>query len=141
MSFWNKLFSNAPETTPTLPPSAGTPPSGDLSCTMKLWETGKDMPNPTEADIWAAVTGLEDSQAGPRLRLTMNWDGSQIELIGTPHHGFALDYREGGAREGDYFYSSRRCDYSADDAIKVLIAYRNGKADWSAMVQWKKLRL
>ena len=55
MSLWNILFSSAGETTVTLPPSVDTPPGGDLSCTLKLWDNGKAMSNPTKADIRAAV--------------------------------------------------------------------------------------
>ena len=141
MSFWNNLFSNTTDTTMTPPQGPSATASADLSCTLKLWENGKLIPNPTEADIRAAVSALDDSALGPRLLLSINGNGSQIQLSGAPPGDFALDYRERGADEAGYFYASRRCDYSTDAAIKILLAYRNGTADWATMVEWEKLRL
>jgi hypothetical protein len=141
MSFWDKLFNNAADTAVIPTPLTATTASADLSCTLKLWQNEEIIPNPTEADIRAAVLALNASELGPRLRLSMDGDGSQIQLSGTPRDGFALDFRERGADEEGYFYASRRCNYPADAAIEVLVAYRNGTADWSTMVEWKKLRL
>ena len=141
MSFWNKLFSSASDTSVTPPPGPEMTTSTDLSCTLKLWENERIIPNPTEADIRAAVLALDDSQLGPRLLLSMDGNGSQIQLTGAPPDGFGLEYRERAADEAGYFYSSRRYDYSPDAAIKVLIAYRNSVADWATMVEWKRLRL
>jgi hypothetical protein len=141
MSFWNKLFTSTSEATVALPPTPPATASTDLSCTLKLWKNGRIIPNPTEADIRAEVLALDDSVFGPRLRLSMNGNGSQIELSGTPQDGFALDYRERSTDETGYFYASRRCDYPADVAIRILIAYRNSVADWATMAEWKRLRL
>ena len=116
-------------------------PANTMSCTLKIWKGEKTIPNPTEADIRAAVTALDNSEIGPRLLLSLHGGAGQIELSGTPRDGFGLDYREGAVSEGGYIYASKRTDYSAETAIKVLVAYRNGAPDWKTMAEWDKLKM
>jgi hypothetical protein len=140
MSFWSKLFSNAPDTAPVMPLSAPITASGTLRCTLKIWENERIIPDPTEADIRAAVTALDDSEMGPRLRLGMNGHSDEMDLSGTPGD-FGFNYHDGVVHARGYFYASKRTDYSVETAIKLLVAYRNGVPDWKTMVEWQKLKM
>ncbi len=82
------------EAPPTTTLKAQPPPS-----VLILWNGNKLINNPTEADIRAAVTALDDSELGPRLRLSLNGNATRIELSGSPRAGFGLDYREGVAHK------------------------------------------
>lgn len=111
------------------------------SCTLKIWKGEKTTPNPTEADIRAAVAALDNSEIGPRLLLSLEGGAGQMELSGAPRDGFGLDYREGAASEEACIYASKRTDFSTETITKVLLAYRNGAADWKTMVEWNKLKM
>jgi hypothetical protein len=140
MSIWKTLFGRTSDIGPAAPPPPAMPASNTLTCTLKIWESGKIIPAPTETDIRAAVMALDDSEMGPRLRLSMDGDTNRMELSGTPGD-FGFDYHEEAVQAEGYFYASRRTDYSTETAIKVLVAYRNGTPDWQTMVEWKKLKM
>lgn len=140
MSFWKKLFSDVPDTAPVMPPSVAKTTPSTTGCTLKIWEHERIIPDPTEADIRAAVTALDDSAMGPRLRLSMDGGANEINLSGTPGD-FGFDYHEGVVHAGNYFYGSKRTDYSVETAIKLLVAYRNDAPDWKGMMEWQKLKM
>ena len=131
----------------------GTPPASPVNnttmvtsptvtgCTLTIQKGGKVINNPAEADIRGAVEALDDSEVGPRLLISLNGGAGQIELSGTPRYGFAFDYREGPAKDGATIYASKKTDYPAETAVKVLVAYRNGAPDWKTMVEWDKLKM
>lgn len=140
MSLWRTLFGRTSDIGPTIPPPPAMPASNLLTCTLKIWQSGRIIPAPTEADIHAAVAALDDSEMGPRLRLSMGGDANRMELSGTPGD-FGFDYHAEALEAEGCFYASRGTNYSAETAIKALVAYRNGAPDWQTMVEWKKLRM
>lgn len=102
--------------TPTNKPSA---PTTTMSYSLKFWSNEKVIHNPTEADIKAAVTALNNSDDGPRLVLSTPGNANELQVSGTPKDGFSFDYHEG---LGDNYplYVSKKSDYSADTVIKLF---------------------
>ena len=112
-------------------------PTNATGYTLKFWKNEKIIRNPTEADIRAAVTALDNSEDGPRLVLSTAGNTNELQVSGTPKGGFSFDYHEG---VGDNYplYLSKKSDHSAETAIKLLVAYMKGTDDWKKMVEWKK---
>lgn len=111
--------------------------SHPMNYTLKLWKNEKLIPHPTEADIRAAVTGLDNSEDGPRLILSTTGNTNELQVSGTPKDGFSFDYHEG---LGDNYpiYVSAKTDYKADTVIKLFDAYLKGGDDWKKLIEWKK---
>ncbi len=121
------------------PPPSTTNPKPPPSVLL-LWKENKLINNPTEADVRAAVAALDDSEIGPRLRLSLNGNATRIELSGSPQGGFGLDYREGAAQKRRAVYASAKTDLSAETVTQVLVAARNGAPDWKKLLEWTRIK-
>jgi hypothetical protein len=123
--------------TPAVKTQAPSAPINTMTYTLKLWSNEKLIHNPTEADIKAAVTGLNSSDDGPRLVLSTAGNTNELQVSGSPKGGFSFDYHEG---LGDNYplYVSKKSDYSADAVIKLFDAYLKGGSDWKSQVEWQK---
>jgi hypothetical protein len=141
MSLWKTLFRNPSDFPPASQPPAAMTVANTSGFTLKLWAPERIIANPTEAAIRSALEALDESEMGPRLLLSINGGANRLQLTGNPRDGFGFDYFEGTVGEGDHFYTSKRYDHSIDEAMKVLLGFLSGTADWRAMVEWKKLKM
>ncbi|MGO8836891.1 MAG: protein kinase domain-containing protein [Limisphaerales bacterium] len=117
----------------TLTNASTTVRAKTMSCTLKFDENEKTIPNPTEADIRAAVTSHKDG-IGPVFYIGL--DGTEDFLrISVFKGAFSFD-----GREGNVGYMSKRDILSIEEAVKVMTAFRNGSADWKRMVDWEQVK-
>ncbi len=97
----------------------------------------KKIANPTEADIRTAMHTPVSDDVGGIFQIMP--DGKpetlQIEANGKGH--FALDYCPNADPDGKDCVFSKQDTLTFEEALKVLLAYRNGSADWKKLVEWK----
>ena len=89
------------------------------------------IPNPTEADIRAAVTSYKDFQIN-----TSEVDDFLRITVPPSEHTFIFD-----GRDGNVGYMTKKDVVSTEVAVKIMTAYRNGSADWKKMVDWEQVKL
>jgi len=106
-----------------------------MNYTLVNLQNNKKIPNPTDADVRAVVISLKDD-FGPVLEL--NTPGVeqplQMDKIEKALFGFTCT-------DGDMVYTTkngREC--STEVAIKIIISYRDGTADWKTMSEWDHLK-
>jgi len=105
-----------------------------MSCTLTFDENQKTMPNPTEADIRAAMISHEDD-FGPIFYIGLDGTKDFLRIHALGKGRFSFEY----THDGNAGYLSKREDFSVEEAIKILTAYRNGSADWMTMAEWTKI--
>lgn len=109
--------------------------SMNYTLTFVLENNQKKIPNPTEADIRAAMhTPVSDDVGGI---FYIGEDGTddllQIEANGKGH--FNLSYVPSADGKGSLF--SKRDNFTFEEALKILLAYRNGDPGWKKLLEWK----
>ena len=63
------------------------------------------------------------------------YEALQLEANGKGHFGFT--YEPNADPNGKGILFSRRDNLNLEEALKVLLAYRNGSADWKKLLEWK----
>lgn len=100
---------------------------------LRNLQNDKATPNPTEADIKTAIAALHDD-FGPVLALEANENDNTMQLIGTG----TKDHFYFTGHEGTRDYSSAKDrEFSAEEATKILVAYRNGDEKWKTLIALK----
>ena len=99
----------------------------------------KPITNPTETDIRAAMQTPVSDDMGPIFQIYPDGikETLQIELSGKKGH-FSFDYCPNTNSDGNDCVFSKRDNLSFEEALKVMLAYRNGSPDWKKLVEWKK---
>jgi len=105
------------------------------TCTMdidgKNWPT---MQNPTQDDIRAAIASLGDGPKDPGFLILRRDAANMIQLNWDEKSRYSFNLQEGD--EKHQFLSTRQ--YSAADALQLLIAYVTNKSDWKKPADWKQ---
>ena len=99
-----------------------------MSYTLMFEESKTTIPNPTEADIRAAVTSYKDFE----IDLSGTEDFLRITVSG---RAFSFD-----GKDGNVGYMTKKDVVSIEEAVKIMTAYRNGSADWKKMVDWDQIK-
>jgi hypothetical protein len=94
----------------------------------------KAVHNPTEADIRKAVVSLR-GDAEPGFLILRKDEAHVLQVTCVAHDSFAIQSQEGD--EQHQFQASK--NLSADTTTKLLLAYRNGDADWKKFTDWKPM--
>ena len=119
-------------------PSSGelpTPTPGPVGAQPTLEVAGeRRIPSPTDEDIRTAVESLDARTTYAFLILDRDARNS-FEVSGDPREGFSLEYYEG--KSGRRY--SAVGEFTADQTIAMLIAYRDAAPDWRAAVQWEEM--
>ena len=102
-----------------------------MNYTLTFTDSQKKITNPTEADIRAAFNTKVRDDLGSVFDIASGSDALQLELMAKGR--FAFTYV--GAEDS---YASKRENFSAEEALKVMLAYRNGSPDWKSLVELKK---
>jgi hypothetical protein len=128
-------FNVSAQTTNTLTNTNTPTQTKTMNYTLTFDDSQKTIANPAEADIRAAVTAHKDD-FGPVFQISPDdkKESLQIDAQGDSH--FAFDY----TRDEKGGYISKRENFSIEEAVKILTAYRNGSADWMKLVDWKELK-
>lgn len=106
-----------------------------MNYTLVNLQNHKKIPNPTDADIRAVITSLKDDY-GPVLELETPGveQPLQMDKIDKGLFGFTC-------RDGDLAYTTKNGhECSTEAAIKLIISYRDGTADWKTMSQWNHFK-
>ncbi len=111
-----------------------------MNCKLEFTLDDKHKPiyNPTEADIRAAMQTPVSDDIGGIFQIIPEETGEtlQIELSGTKGH-FSFDYCPNANPDGKDCIFSKRDNLSFEEALKVLVAFRNGSPDWKKLVEWR----
>jgi hypothetical protein len=99
-------------------------------------QNNKVIPNPTDADIRAAVASIHDD-FGPVLALETTGEEQPLQMDEIAKGSFGFNCKDGDM--GYFVKKGHEC--SAEAAIKIIISYRDGTADWKTMTEWDKLKL
>jgi len=99
-------------------------------------QNNKVIPNPTDADIRATVHSLHDD-FGPVLALETTGEEQPLQMDEIEKGSFGFNCKDGDT--GYFVKKGHEC--SAEVAIKIIISYRDGTADWKTMTEWDKLKL
>ena len=94
----------------------------------------KAVHNPTEADICKAVASLR-GDAEPGFLILRKDAAHVLQVTCVAHDSFAIQSQEGD--EQHQYQASK--NLSADTTTKLLLAYRNGDADWKKFTDWKPM--
>lgn len=112
------------------------PPFRNLSEAQPTLEVGGErrIPAPTDEDIRAAVLSLDARTTYAFLILDRDARNS-FEVTGDAREGFSLEYYEG--KSGRRY--SAVGDFTAEQTIAMLIAYRDAAPDWRAAAKWEEM--
>lgn len=108
-----------------------------MSYTLIYEESSKTINNPTEADIRAALNTRISDDFGPVFRIEANGTGELLQVIAMDKNHFSFSYCPNANPDGKDCLFSKKEDLTFDEALKVLLAYHNGSADWKKLVEWK----
>jgi len=101
------------------------------ACTLDLSEE-KKVSNPTEADIRAGVTSLDGDK---NIYVIVRTDAKHwIQASWAAEGVVDFDFAD-GSRDAQYHTPKR---YPKEIAMKVLVSYLSGTADWKKLVEWEK---
>lgn len=100
----------------------------------------RQIANPTDADIRAVLESFTPKSAkrGEAFVVLSSSDLTYMQCSGEKVQGFDLEYQEGST---DAHFRARRNDFTLDEIVSRLIAYRDGKPDWKSAVEWERLEL
>jgi hypothetical protein len=107
-----------------------------MSYTLRNMQNDKTIPNPTDEDICAAMASLKDD-FGPALVLETSAGDQPLSMDEVEKGKFGFTCQDGKVT----YMSKEGHECSTDVAIKILIAYRDGKPDWKTMGDWKQLKM
>jgi hypothetical protein len=111
-----------------------TPRTKTMSYALRNLQNDKVIPNPTDADIRATIASLKDD-FGPVLALEIgDSQPLQMDEVSKGHFGFSC-------QEGQTGYFSDKHEFSTEDAIKLIISFRDGTADWKKMTTWRQVKM
>jgi hypothetical protein len=107
--------------------------------TMKLsLSTGAEFTNPSDDQIRDALGALSVERDGEGFAILgpLESEMTYVQVSGDPTLGFDLEYQEGSVSE---HYRAAREDYSLDEIVAVLIAFRDGEVVWSEVGDFSKI--
>lgn len=95
---------------------------------MLSLSSGKEIRNPTDAEIRAALASLNVRRDGEGFAILGPTEMTYLQVGGDQQSGFDMEYQEGSVR--DHFRAART-DFSLDEIVAAMQAYRDGKIEWS----------
>ena len=102
---------------------------------MKLESDGqRAVLDPESSQIQSAVSSL--SHPNRTFLILSRSQTSFIQVAITAPDRFLLEYQEGGVQE---HFQSTRTDFSGDEVIRALEAYRRGDESWRHEIEWRRL--
>ena len=108
-----------------------------LASTMKLsLSNGTELLSPSDDQIRKALNSLNVERDGEGFAVLGPSDMTYVQVSGDASIGFDIEYQEESASE---HYRAAREDYSLDEIVTVLIAYRDGQIGWSGIGDFRKI--
>jgi len=120
--------------------TTNTPPhtkTMSYTLTFVLEDNQKKIPNPTDADIQAAMHTKVSDDVGGIFQLGVDGTNDALQLEANGKWHFQFTYEPNADPSGKDILLSKRDNFTFEEALKVLLAYRNGSADWKKLVEWK----
>lgn len=96
---------------------------------------GFSVQDPTDAQIHRAVWELDSAKGDAFLILEVD-EMTYVQISGDPAVGFDLEYQR--ATRGNHFRAEE--NFSADEIVAILQAYKNNPEDWSGDIHWQPVR-
>jgi len=94
------------------------------------------IPSPTDDQIRDAVLSLDACTTYAFLILDRDSKNS-MEVSGDAREGFEIEHYEGS--KGLRYRAAGDFNFTAEQVIALLIAYRNGAAGWRESVRWEEV--
>lgn len=94
--------------------------------TLKLLD-GRKIESPTEEQLRQILSAF---QAGPdrdAFAILQRDTMTYLQVGGDPSIGFDMEYQEGSV---DRHFRADRTDFSLDEVVRAMTAYRDGTIDW-----------
>jgi hypothetical protein len=112
--------------------TTNTPSTQTKTMNYKLTyaDTGKTVPNPTEADLRTAVAALDGDNY---IQFLLSTGNNVLQVNWESKGQFSFYYKQDGGKS--YYHTSNH--YSAEIVVKVLRTFLNGTDDWQKLVELK----
>lgn len=110
-------------------------PRDTTNMTLSL-SNGTELLNPSYDQVREALSTLNVARDGEGFAILGPSEMTYVQVSGDPQIGFDIEYQEGSVTE---HYRAAREDYSLDETVDVLIAYRDGVIEWSEVGDFAKI--
>ena len=97
---------------------------------------GTEIHSPSDEQIRRSLSELNFERDGEGFAILGLSKTTYVQVSGDPVIGFDLEYQTGSASN---HYRAAREDYSLDEAVAVLVAYRDGEVTWSKVGDFTKI--
>ncbi len=96
----------------------------------------KDIHNPTEADIRAALTSQKDD-FGPVFDIHPDGTDEFFAIVSEQDGHFSFQHSPDRKK---VIYASKKETFSIDDGVKAASEYLKGSPDWKKLGDWKEIK-
>ncbi|MDY0171028.1 MAG: hypothetical protein RBS80_31095 [Thermoguttaceae bacterium] len=97
---------------------------------------GTEIIGPSDEQIREALSSLDVGRDGEGFAILGASDMAYVQVGGDSELGFDIEYQEGRVSA---HYRAVREDYTLDDVVAVLIAYRDGNIDWAEIGEFRRI--
>jgi hypothetical protein len=126
---WSLPLGCGEATVPAKPESEGESPMLTLS-------SGTEIKDPSDEDIRNALESLNIERDGEGFAILAPAEMTYIQVGGDSKIGFDLEYQEGST---DEHYRAKREDYTLNEVVKILIAFRDGNVRWEEVGDFERI--
>ena len=98
--------------------------------------TGQKLPNPNVDDIRRALTALDVKKNGEGFAILERDRMTYLQVSGDKSIGFDMEYQDGEVQK---HFRAIRGDFSLEEAVQALVAYRDQSIDWSKYGEWTRI--
>ena len=103
---------------------------------MLTLSNGTEIEDPSDEDIRNALASLSVERDGEGFAVLAPAEMTYVQISGDSRIGFGLEYQEGST---DEHYRAKREDYTLDEIVKILIAFRDGNVRWEDVGDFERI--